>query len=138
MQDFPSPSRAPWPSAYEGMISSRGVAKKRRTQELAGMRVKCSLSVATKQQSWQGGNHFLSPIPHCTLGAYYRDLFHLDVGGLDHRPPFLNFGLLPGAERLWRELILRRHLQSQIFQLLAHGRIVQPIHCRGVELCHDF
>jgi hypothetical protein len=33
------------------------VAKKRRAQELAGMTVKCSLSVATKQQSWPGGNH---------------------------------------------------------------------------------
>jgi hypothetical protein len=36
----------------------RGVAKKRRMQEVAGLRVKCSLSVAARQQSWQGGNHF--------------------------------------------------------------------------------
>src|SRR3981189_3028722 len=56
--DFPSPSRAPWPSAYEGMISWRGVAKKRRAQELASMTVKSSLSVATKQQSLRGGNHY--------------------------------------------------------------------------------
>src|SRR4030081_3299397 len=60
MQDFPSPSRAPWPSAYEGMISWRGVAKKRRAQDLAGMTVKSSVSVASKQQSWRGGNHLLS------------------------------------------------------------------------------
>src|SRR5258708_29501609 len=39
------------------MISARGVAKKRRTQELAGVTVKCSLSVAVKQQSWRNGNH---------------------------------------------------------------------------------
>jgi hypothetical protein len=57
MQDFPSPSRAPWLSAYEGMISWRGVAKKRRAQDLAGMTVKSSVSVAAKQQSWRGGNH---------------------------------------------------------------------------------
>src|SRR6266403_831025 len=57
MQDFPSPSRAPWPSAYEGMISPRGVAKKRRAQELAGMRVKCSRNVVLEQQSWLGSNH---------------------------------------------------------------------------------
>src|SRR5437879_850995 len=30
---FPSPSLAPWPSAYEAMISCRGVAKKRRLQQ---------------------------------------------------------------------------------------------------------
>jgi hypothetical protein len=39
------------------MISSRGVAKKRRAQQLAGMTVKCSLTVAGEQQSWRGGNH---------------------------------------------------------------------------------
>src|SRR5712691_4957401 len=104
MQDFPSPSRAPWPSAYEGMISSRGVAKKRRAQELAGMTVKCSLSVASKQQSWQGGNHL--PALTTRPRARHSSLFHLDVGGLDHRPPFRNLGFLPGAERLGRELIL--------------------------------
>src|ERR1700730_12324881 len=64
---LPSPSRAPWPSAYEGMISWTGVAKKRRAQEVAAMRVKCSLSVATEQQSWRGSNplcsHTHSPSP---------------------------------------------------------------------------
>jgi hypothetical protein len=40
------------------MISWRGVAKKRRAQELAWMTVKSSLSVATKQQSLRGGNHY--------------------------------------------------------------------------------
>src|ERR1700733_8384016 len=40
------------------MISSRGVAKKRRAQGLAGMTVKSSLGVAGGQQSWRGGNHF--------------------------------------------------------------------------------
>src|SRR6266849_1003896 len=94
-KDFPSPSRAPWPSAYEGMISSRGVAKKRRAQELAGMTVKCSLSVASKQQSWPSGNHFRRPhIQRARVRAI--GLFNLDVGVLDHWPPFFNFGLLPG------------------------------------------
>jgi hypothetical protein len=40
------------------MISSRGVAKKRRGRQVAAMRVKSSLSVAVTQQSWRGGNHF--------------------------------------------------------------------------------
>jgi hypothetical protein len=42
------------------IISSRGVAKKRRGSEVAAMRVKSSLSVATRQQSWPSGNHFSS------------------------------------------------------------------------------
>src|SRR5438552_16597224 len=99
MQDFPSPSRAPWPSAYEGIISSRGVAEKRRAQELAGMTVKCSLSVATKPQSWRDCNHFCGPHNQARSGKGEGALFNLDVGGLDHRPPFVNFGFLPGAER---------------------------------------
>jgi hypothetical protein len=37
------------------MISWRGVAKKRRAQELAAMTVKSSLSVAARTQSWLGG-----------------------------------------------------------------------------------
>src|SRR6266446_3849034 len=82
MQDFPSPSRAPWPSAYEGMISSRGVAKKRRTQELAGIRVKCSRNVVITQQSWHDGNHLLAPIPHCTLGGCYPNYSTLTLAAL--------------------------------------------------------
>jgi hypothetical protein len=42
------------------MISWRGVAKKRRAQALAERRVKCSPSVAAKQQSWPDGNHLVS------------------------------------------------------------------------------
>jgi hypothetical protein len=56
-QNFPLPSRAPWPLAYEAMISRRGVAKKRRAQELAAMTVKSSVGVAARTQSWPGGNH---------------------------------------------------------------------------------
>src|SRR5258706_12979595 len=104
MQDFPSPSRAPWLSAYEGMISSRGVAKKRRAQELAGMTVKCSLSVATKPQSWRGGNHCDRRCRVAHPAGAIANLVHLNVGGLEHRPPFLNLGFLPGAERLRRKL----------------------------------
>src|ERR1700686_5541568 len=104
MQDFPAPSRAPWPSAYEGMISRRGVAKKRRWRELAGMRVKCSLSVATGQQSWRGGNHFAVPT-NSRPGSGRCTLFNLDVGSLDHGPPFRDLGFLPAAEGLRPKLI---------------------------------
>src|SRR5258706_1224534 len=46
------------------------------------------------------------------------ELLAFDVGGLDHRPPLRNLGFLPGAERLRRQLILRRHLQSQVSSCL--------------------
>src|SRR5665213_3530377 len=47
------------------MISSRGVAKKRRAQGLAGMTVKCSPSVAVRQHSLRTGN----PLQPCTAVA---------------------------------------------------------------------
>src|SRR6202035_1875335 len=43
------------------MISSRGVAKKQRTHELAELTVKSSPSVAAAQHSWRGGNHWRRP-----------------------------------------------------------------------------
>jgi hypothetical protein len=55
-QDFPTPSRALWRLAYEGMISWRRVAKSRHTQVLAAATVKCSRSVVEKQHSLQRGN----------------------------------------------------------------------------------
>ena len=42
---------------YEAMISCRGVAKKRRTQEWAAQTVKSSQSVAGEQQALRDGNH---------------------------------------------------------------------------------
>src|SRR5665213_1448115 len=50
-------------------------------------------------------------------------LFHPDVGGLDHRPPFGDLGLLPGAERFRRELVFRRHIEPEVAEFLLHGRI---------------
>ena len=40
-------------------------------------------------------------------------LIHLDVRGLDDRPPALGFRLLIGAQRLRRLLVDRRHLDSK-------------------------
>jgi hypothetical protein len=42
------------------MISWRGVAKKRRKPKLGWMKLKSSGTVASKQQSWLEGNHFVS------------------------------------------------------------------------------
>ena len=60
---FPLPSRASWPLTYEGMISARGVAKKRRAQQLAATRVKSSFGVAARQQSWRRGHHSPGQFP---------------------------------------------------------------------------
>src|SRR5205823_4249521 len=70
-------------------------------------------------------------ISEMRLSGFGRSI-HLDVGGLDHRPPFCNFGLVPGAERFGRELVLWRHLQAEIFGLLADRRVVQGIDRRGI------
>jgi hypothetical protein len=42
------------------MISWRGVAKKRREPKLGWMKLKSSGTVASRQQSWLGSNHFVS------------------------------------------------------------------------------
>src|ERR1700738_5359547 len=71
-----------------------------------------------------------------TTGALMTTTFcscsvRLDVGGLDHRPPFCDFGLLPSAERLRRKLISGWRLQPEVLELLAHRRIVQGVHRGG-------
>src|SRR4051812_30289579 len=53
-------------------------------------------------------------------------------GGLDHPPPLCNFGLLRVAESCRSKLIFRRHLQAEVFKLLAHCRIVQGIDGGGI------
>src|SRR5258708_5127539 len=54
-----------------------------------------------------------------------------DVGRLDDRPPFLDLGLLVGAERFGGLLVAWRNLLAQIGELLPHFRIRQRLHDRG-------
>ena len=61
----------------------------------------------------------------------------LDIRRLDDRPPFLDFGLVKGGERLGRLLLARRYLLADIGQSLAHFRIGERIHYSGVELRND-
>ena len=68
------------------------------------------------------------------LSASPRAQLHLDIGGLDHRPPFLHLGLLMGGEHLRRLLGARRHFEPDIGEALAHRRIGQRLDHRGVEL----
>src|SRR3954469_18327098 len=79
-----------------------------------------SLSVTSKRTAPQWhwpARILLSPaMPRLRFGS----LVNFDVGGLDHRPPLGDLGLLPRSQRRWRQLIGRRHLQAEIFQLLAH------------------
>jgi hypothetical protein len=54
------------------MISWRGVAKKRRGQELPLITVKSSPGVAATQQSWRDGNHFerfQGELPYCAFSG---------------------------------------------------------------------
>ena len=56
---------------------------------------------------WMDAPRYAWPVRSAEVSGQRRPaLFHLDVGGLDHRPPFRDLGLLPGAERFRRELIL--------------------------------
>src|SRR5215216_5892828 len=48
---------------------------------------------------------------------------HLDVGGLDDRPPLLDLGLVMGGERLGNELLRRWDALTQVADPLAHIRI---------------
>src|SRR6202035_3549295 len=61
----------------------------------------------------------------------------LDVGGLDHRPPFFDFGLLISAERLRRQLLARRDFNSLGFEFLPHTGVGQNADGGGVELGDD-
>jgi hypothetical protein len=71
------------------MISWRGVAKKRRAQEVAGIAVKSSVSVATAQQSWRAGNS-AAPLPEfqtldgSNFGITIQSRFKLEYR--DHPP----------------------------------------------------
>jgi hypothetical protein len=125
------------------MISSRGVAKKRRAQVLAAFAVKCSQGVAAAQQSWRGGNHLLGP-PSRIAGrrrSGYRGVYiNRENNPMQSRMPVVaprpdpiplqstltlaalsighhlaNFGLLPGAERFRRrkKTFARRVTMSQ-------------------------
>jgi len=50
----------------------------------------------------------------------WRDLLGLDVGRLDDRPPFLNLGLVVGAERGWRLLLGRKSVMPKFFEPRPH------------------
>ena len=73
--NFPSPSRALWPSANERMVSWRGVAKKRRKQEPGG----------------DVNQMFAHCCGHATIVARRQPLFGLieaAVGASPGKPPF--------------------------------------------------
>ena len=59
------------------------------------------------------------------LAATYirKASLRFDAGLLDDRPPFVDFGFVPGGKRLRRQLIARRHLKTEIVEPLLHRRI---------------
>src|SRR5216683_2987709 len=63
--------------------------------------------------------------------------FALDVRRPDHRPPFVDLGLVEGGERLRRLLVTRRNLLPEIAEPRADRRLGERIDDRGVELADD-
>ena len=59
--------------------------------------------------------------------------FHLDVGRLDERPPFLDFDLLEGGERRRRLLLARCDVQAEVGKTSAHDGIVQGSDDHDIE-----
>ena len=64
-------------------------------------------------------------------------LFLLNPGRLDDRPPFLNFSLVPDAQRLGRVLQARENLLAQVGKPRVNLGIRQRGHYRCVELGND-
>src|SRR6516165_6143052 len=61
----------------------------------------------------------------------------LDASFLDDRPPLLDLGLLLRGESLRRLLLARPGSLAHVGHPLAHQRIGQCLHHRGVELADD-
>src|SRR5438270_71712 len=60
--------------------------------------------------------------------------FALDVGGLEDRPPFLNFGLVECAERLRRLLVRWENFLTQVSEPRAHRWVGKGLNGHGIEL----
>ena len=69
--------------------------RRRRTETGCGRSARASSSAMTALPLRCSMNNWMAR-------AARSRLIHLDVGGLDDRPPFRDFGLLPGAERFRR------------------------------------
>jgi len=60
-----------------------------------------------------------------------------NAGSPNDRPPFLDLGLLVGAQRRRCLLLARRDFVPDVEQMLADARIRQALHDRGIELVDD-
>src|SRR3954462_523867 len=65
-----------------------------------------------------------------------QHLFRLDIRGLDDRPPLRRLRLVPGCERLGRELITLRDFEAEINKTLLHRRLGERLDRGGVEPVH--
>src|ERR1700761_3065153 len=113
--DFPSPLRSAVAAGLRTMISRTGVAKKRRGQGLAAITVKWGGECCGPTTIVASRSPFI-PLLRALSSSGSGVSVHLDVGGLQHRPPFCDLGLLPGAECLRRELVFAWHFQPQLFE----------------------
>src|SRR5262245_56032728 len=71
-----------------------------------------------------------------SAGQVVRSL-RLDAGSVDDRPPFLDFGLVQGAERFGCLLIARKDFLRKISKARTHVWICQRVDDRGVEIADN-
>src|SRR5262249_61049609 len=64
-------------------------------------------------------------------------LIPFEVRAFDDGPPLLDLGPVKGRECVWRLLLARDNMLTEVSQPLAHRRIGQPIQDRGIELADD-
>src|SRR5262249_10801851 len=82
-------------------------------------------------------SRFVSGLSRLSRSTISAGSFRPDVGRLDDRPPFLNFGLVEGAQRLRGLLLARWCIRSEIDEALSHRRIGQCIDDRRIERQDD-
>jgi hypothetical protein len=61
--------------------------------------------------------------PHRRRGVHVGRLLRLDVGGLDDRPPFVDFRRVKGAQTFRRLLLARRNFNAEPGEACPHGRV---------------
>src|SRR5450759_1884962 len=118
----------------------------------------CSLAARRRASSAPGAGRRLSPFPSAVetpqpaigwsagagTGPFHRGRIverppvsagslAPNVGRLNDRPPFLDFGFLKSAECLWSLLVERRSVHAEIGQPSAHGRLGHGLPDSSIE-----
>src|SRR5262247_2577506 len=65
------------------------------------------------------------------------DSVGLDIGGLDERPPFVDFCLLKVGKRVGRLPAAWKYLLPKLVESLTYRGVSQGRHDGGIEFCND-